>query len=268
MLDFFTNRIAVAQLVGLLFAALAAFHFIVPVTVNPANTIAVIVLAATAVSAILRFSHPGEPGADAKVWWQSRTIWVQIIAASFAGATLIGYAPKTDEAHVLETVMTLVALVSMGLGKNIAQPISGASGMQCAPLAVAGAVLVALLVGGCAGTGGIPISTPAQGLYAALGSYDAAVKSAADYAELPTANPTIVHKIKGAKDDKTVQAAVGYARVYAACQAKSVGTAIIPTTHVMVDCSLFNFTSNTALGYASTLNTVVAVLIQATGGVK
>lgn len=269
MLDFFTNRIAVTQLVGLLFAALAALHVIVPPTVNPTQTIAVILLASTAISAILRFSHPGDGVADAKSWWQSRTIWTQILAALFAGAALVGYVPSTDAPHALETVMTLVALVSMALGKSISQPIGGSSGVQCAPLAVAGAVAVALAVSlaGCT-TGSLPLpKTPAQGIYSVLGQYEAAVHGAAAYAQQPTASPAAIRKIHDAKETPALRSALRYARAYVACRSMPVGTAI-DSTGAAVDCSLFDFSSGTAAGYAATINSIVVVLLNAAGGVK
>lgn len=120
-------------------------------------------------------------------------------------------------------------------------------------------IAACLALAGCASLG---VHSPAQGLYAGLYAYDGALKAAATYAELPTASPSAVHKIRQTKDAPATQRTVAYARAYVACKGNPTGT-VGP-----VNCALFDFSSGTAAGYASALNAVVTVLIQSTGGVK
>lgn len=117
-------------------------------------------------------------------------------------------------------------------------------------------------------TTGVPIpKTPSQGIYAALGQYEAAAHGAAAYVQQPTASPAAIRKIHDAKETPALRTALRYARAYVACQAKPIGTAV-DSTGSPVDCSLFDFTSNTAAGYAAAINSVVVALLNATGGAK
>jgi hypothetical protein len=130
------------------------------------------------------------------------------------------------------------------------------------------AVLALAIVASLAGCANVPIRTPSQTIYAALGSYKAAVSGAAAYVAQPTASPAAIRKVYAVKSDPKLRTALGYARAYVACQAKPVGVATDVDSGKPVDCTLFDFTSNTAFGYAATINSVVTGLLQATGGVK
>ena len=127
------------------------------------------------------------------------------------------------------------------------------------------ALALALVLTGCAG---IPIRTPPQGLYAALGSYKATVAGANAYFSQPTAPPAVIRKVYAIKNDPKLRSALVYARAYVACQAKPVGVAADIENGKPIDCTPFDFTRNTASGYAATINLVVAQLLQATEGAK
>jgi len=116
MLDLLNNnKSMVAQLVGLLFAILAAFHVVLPTAIDQPAIVGIAALLLTAVTGVLRFGVGGNP-ADAKEWWQSRTIWTQIVAALFALAGILGFVPKgLDQATAIAGVMIVVALINVVL---------------------------------------------------------------------------------------------------------------------------------------------------------
>ncbi|HWI85699.1 MAG TPA: hypothetical protein VNT42_05165 [Sphingomonas sp.] len=154
MLALFTNRIAIVQLSGLAIAALAACNIALPAGLDEAHLSAAILLTSSALSAIVRFGHPGIPGADAKAWWRSRIIWTQIVGASFAILALAGIVPSVDQATMVEVAMAMVGMISMTLGRSIARPIgSPTTTITGTALAIAGALGALMTMGGCGITG-------------------------------------------------------------------------------------------------------------------
>ncbi len=112
------------------------------------------------------------------------------------------------------------------------------------------AIAAMLLLAACATVG-----SPAQGIYAAYATYSIAVKTAADYAEGPTAEPAIVAKMNAANKRPDVQDAVRYGRAYVLCAGQPSGVV------GDVQCQLFDFRASTASGYALLLrNTAYALL--------
>lgn len=112
MFDLLSSRIVVTQLVAILFAALAALKIALPATLTQSGAVAAILLTVAAVTAVLRFRQAGAP-AEAKPWWQSRTLWAQIVAAGFAVLVLFGLAPPgVTEAGALELVMAAVGILT------------------------------------------------------------------------------------------------------------------------------------------------------------
>jgi hypothetical protein len=105
----------------------------------------------------------------------------------------------------------------------------------------------ALTLAGCA-----TIGTPKQGLYAALGAYEAAAASAADYTEGPTADPAIVHRIREAVESPKVQSTVAFSKAYVNCGKPAI--ARDPT----INCTMFNFSDANLRNYAITLRAAIA----------
>lgn len=65
---------------------------------------------------------------ETKAWWQSRTIWLQIIAAFFALLAMFGVVPKDITADwVVEAIMAVVALVTIILRLFSSHKIAGAA---------------------------------------------------------------------------------------------------------------------------------------------
>jgi hypothetical protein len=53
---------------------------------------------------------------DSKNWWQSRTMWVNIVATMFAIAGAAGLLPSgLDEETVVTAIMGLIALANVAL---------------------------------------------------------------------------------------------------------------------------------------------------------
>lgn len=112
------------------------------------------------------------------------------------------------------------------------------------------AILLALALSACA-TG--PKMTVGQSLYMAYGSYGAAVKSFAEYAQSPTADPKIVHKGRMIVDSPQAKGTVAFGRAYVACHvefnAKDKG----------VDCTSWNFRD--PAGAANALRSITATVL-------
>lgn len=124
MLDLLTNKTMLAQLIALVFAVLAAFHVVLPTSIDQPAIVGIAMLVLTAVTGVLRFGVAGSP-ADAKEWWQSKTIWTQIVAALFAVLGILGVVPKgLDQASAIAGVMIVVALVNVVLHKTTSTAIA------------------------------------------------------------------------------------------------------------------------------------------------
>jgi len=66
ILNLFQNRIAVTYVVALILSLLAGLHVALPASVTAETAVAAIMLAAAAVTAVLRFGHEGAPSVDVK----------------------------------------------------------------------------------------------------------------------------------------------------------------------------------------------------------
>lgn len=119
LLDLLSTKTVMAQLIALVFAALAAFHVVLPVSADqPAIVGAVLLVLATATT-IARFGHPGSIAVDAKAWYLSKIIWTQIVAALFAVMAIVGAVPAdVDQGGVVAGIMAIVAIVNIVLRKQ------------------------------------------------------------------------------------------------------------------------------------------------------
>lgn len=93
---------------------------------------------------------------DTKVWWQSRIIWVQIVAALFAILSAFGLLPSgVDQEQVVAGIMAVVAIVTavlrMRSTHTIAKP--AVDPAKAGPL-LALALMLGLPLSGCATTAG------------------------------------------------------------------------------------------------------------------
>ena len=96
-----------------IFAALAAFHVVLPPQVDQPRIVATLMLVLAAVSAIVRFRR-GELEVGVKTWWESKTIWTAIVGAGVAVLALFGL-PALDQGSAVATVMFLVSLYNAWL---------------------------------------------------------------------------------------------------------------------------------------------------------
>jgi hypothetical protein len=97
--------------------------------------------------------------------------------------------------------------------------------------------------------------TPAQSIYVALGAYESAQAAAANYAETPTADPKVVHKIAAVNDATATQTAVAFGRAYRSCHGSTV--AVVPG----LQCSMFDFSAVRVNVYAASLRSIAAALL-------
>lgn len=116
------NKLTIAPIVALAYAALAWFGVVLPPSMTQPAVVAAVMMSAAAVTAVLRFGH-GDVLADAKAWYLSRVIWVQIIAAAFAALALFGVVPEISQQGALEAVMAVVAFLSWVLGAKTTRPL-------------------------------------------------------------------------------------------------------------------------------------------------
>lgn len=108
-----------------------------------------------------------------------------------------------------------------------------------------------LALSACSVTG---MLTPRQSVYAAYGSYSAALEGAAVYAESPSADPAIVHRLNAANKSAPVVEAVKYGRTFTQCQGSNA------TVIAGVNCRAFDFSGKTAQGYIIQLRAIVSTL--------
>lgn len=248
------SRAVVSYLASALFALLAALHVILPPSFTEPGLVAAVMLAFSAMAAVLRFAHPGDAGADAKEWWQSKSIWTAIVSAGFAIVTLFGAAPAIDQGDLVAFVLLASSLAQAILHPGIAKPIApiadapGAMSFFVGGLALAG-VLACTTLTGCA-TVGAP-ATPGQQVYAALGGYKAALVAATDYAESPSAKPAVVHRLDAV--NKTVAPVAQLADAYRLCAAGAVAVGDKA-------CTSFDFNPATLIADAQKLRDAAASL--------
>jgi hypothetical protein len=119
MLDLFLNRVAVTQLVALALAVLATIGLGVPAGLDTAQIVGLVMMGAAVVTAIVRYGHPGQPAADAKSWWESRTIWVQVVSFAFGLLATLNLLPAgLEQGEVVTTILAIVAALSAALGRS------------------------------------------------------------------------------------------------------------------------------------------------------
>ena len=110
--------------------------------------------------------------------------------------------------------------------------------------------LGALLAAGCATVG----DTPGQRLYAAYGAYSVALGAAADYRETPSADPGIVRALQRSVTEAAPVVAFG--RAYVLCGGRN------DTALAEVDCTIWDFRSQSVSAYAMSLRTFATSLMR------
>jgi hypothetical protein len=106
---------------------------------------------------------------DTKTWWQSRTIWLQLVAVLFAVLGPLGLLPKDlDQEDVISIIMAIVGIVTIVLRiyqtHAIAKPAAGVVGDAAGKVLAIGVsiALPAAMLGGlsaCATTGSLTSTT-------------------------------------------------------------------------------------------------------------
>lgn len=94
--------------------------------------------------------------------------------------------------------------------------------------------------------------TPRQSMYAAYGTYSAALEGAVAYAESPTASPAVVHRMN--EVNQAVKPAVIYGRAFVRCMGSN--TTIVAG----LNCAGFDFSNRTSSGFASQLRAAATAL--------
>lgn len=124
----FASRLALVQFVALGFAILGMFG-LVPAGLEQADVVTFAMLVFAAVTTIGRLGLTGpilELDADlgGKAWWQSKTIWAQVVSAGAAIAGVAGLLPEGfDEAAVLSGILAIVSILTI-LFRPTARPIA------------------------------------------------------------------------------------------------------------------------------------------------
>ena len=125
MFQLFLSRNVLTQIVGIVFALLAALHVALPAPIDQASVVAAGMLIMAAVSAVTRFGRAGDPESDAKAWWQSRTIWTAIVAAGVATAVIVAAIASinlgaVDQEGIVAAIMIVVGVVNVWLHRRSA----------------------------------------------------------------------------------------------------------------------------------------------------
>lgn len=118
MLDLLKNKPFVTQMIGLVFALLAAIGVALPAGYTPESVIGTVMLVIAAITIVTRATHEGSPEADGKPWWQSRTIWTSVLAAVFGVLALVGVKVPAgiDEAATLNLIMVVLTVLGTIFG--------------------------------------------------------------------------------------------------------------------------------------------------------
>ncbi|NJC33847.1 hypothetical protein GGR88_001321 [Sphingomonas jejuensis] len=124
----FASRLALVQFVALIFAILGMFG-LVPAGLEETHVVTVAMFAFAAVTIIGRLQISGpivelDPELGGKAWWQSKTIWAQVVSAGAAIAGVAGFLPAGfDEATVLSGILAVVSVLTL-LFRPTARPIA------------------------------------------------------------------------------------------------------------------------------------------------
>jgi hypothetical protein len=171
-MDTFPRAVA-AYLATAIFGVLAWFHLALPASLTQPKLVAAIVLVAAAVSTVVRVKRGGPPEADAKAWWQSKTIWSAVVAAGVAVLALFDAAPSVDANSIVAIVLTVFGLLNAYLYPTVAQPIASVSVGGSPPPALLAIGLVAgalfLSLPGCASTSAVRLDVDRAFVVAELG---------------------------------------------------------------------------------------------------
>lgn len=112
-------------------------------------------------------------------------------------------------------------------------------------------LLLVLILAGCAT---LTKGSAAQRLYEAEAAYTAALGAAVDYAESPTAAPSIVRALNTAR--RAALPAQSYVRAFTLCRGKSSAEVVAG-----VNCALFDFRPGTLNSYAIQLRSGVTAMM-------
>lgn len=115
-------------------------------------------------------------------------------------------------------------------------------------------LIAALVLSACAGKAGLGGMSVGQSLYASANTYGSVVHQARLYAEGPTADPKVVHRIRTTITAKQTVAAVNYGKAYVACMIAQ------NQPPEGINCLLFDFSEKNARGYAITLRSAIVAL--------
>jgi uncharacterized membrane protein len=118
------HRAVLGYLVAALFGLFATVHVVLPTSFTQPAFLATLILVIAAVTTIVRVRRDGAPEADAKAWWQSKTIWTSVVGALFSILSLFGVSPTFDAGSVVAAVLTVFGLVNAYLYPTVAQPIA------------------------------------------------------------------------------------------------------------------------------------------------
>ncbi len=123
MLNLLSNKAFITQMIGLALAVAAMIGVPFVSSFDQETAVAAVMATIAAVTIVMRYAHGGSPEADGKRWWQSRTIWMQIIAAGFAVLALFKVAPPLDQEGVLSTVMAITTVLGAIFAAKAKSPI-------------------------------------------------------------------------------------------------------------------------------------------------
>lgn len=168
------NRAVLAYLATALYGFLAAIHVPLPQTFTQASLTTALLLVIAAVTTVVRVRRTGAPEADAKAWWQSKTIWSAVVAAAIAVLTLFDDTKSIDAGTVVAVVMTVFGLVNAWLYPTVAAPIVLPKAADTPPpvlllVGLAGAAALLSPLAGCASGSSVKLDVDRAFVVAELG---------------------------------------------------------------------------------------------------
>lgn len=99
------NKMAVTALVTLALSALAYFHVAVPATIDTTSAVGVIMTLGSVATVVFRFYHDGDPIADAKSPWASKTVWTGLVGGVFGVLAFFHIVPPVEQSTLVDMLV-------------------------------------------------------------------------------------------------------------------------------------------------------------------
>lgn len=99
------NKMAVTAIVTLALSVLAYFHVALPATIDTTSVVGVVTTLGSVAIIVFRFYHDGDPVADAKSPWASKTVWTGFVGAVFGVLAFFHIVPPVEQSTLVDMLV-------------------------------------------------------------------------------------------------------------------------------------------------------------------